>query len=204
VELLISGLEVRVLPGSPNFPFCSFFSANWLLPPLKILPPRGEMSSPRTSFTVCPKTSFTVRWIVGLSSRTRVAQKKNTSRRSSALTTCTDSPDNALLIRRFWSLMSSFPWLSTFCTQAPWGYSQRGGLGGHIALGLAANVWPEFASPVPCADAHGYIPSGKHPAILAPFAAAARVWPTLAVANRGNALLSPAFADAEDHCTASG
>jgi len=27
-ELLISGLEVRVLPGSPNFRFCSFFSTN--------------------------------------------------------------------------------------------------------------------------------------------------------------------------------
>ena len=60
------------------------------------------------SSVVIHRSTIVERPIAGLSSRTRVAQK-NTSRRSSTLTTCTDSPDSALLIRHFWSLMSSFP-----------------------------------------------------------------------------------------------
>ncbi len=46
------------------------------------------------------RSTIVERWITGLSSRTKVAQK-HTSRRSSTLTIRTDSPDSALLIRHF-------------------------------------------------------------------------------------------------------
>src|ERR1700681_914733 len=43
--------------------------------------------------------------------------------------TCTHSPASALLILRFRPFTFTLPWLSTFRTHAPDGYSKRGGLG---------------------------------------------------------------------------
>src|SRR6266496_720566 len=78
--------------------------------------------------SVAQRCTIVQRWATRSISRIKVEQKK-TMRRCWMGSSWTYSPARALLTCHFLPFRSSLPWQSILSTQAPCGYSQRGGFG---------------------------------------------------------------------------